>query len=140
MKTTTLVLFTCCLLIAGGCSSSSRISSLSLLTGNAWELAALSGKAIDAEKFPGKTPALTFLEGGRLSGFAGCNNFSGTYSVDQTSLLLSPGVMTKMACPGTGESELITALTKVTGYQIGKEKLTLMAGTTELMSFVPKKG
>lgn len=128
-----------CILLVAGCHSTSPLNPLSLLSGHTWELTALSGQDIDSVKFPGRKPTLTFVEEGRLSGFAGCNNFSGGYSLDEDSLNLIPGAMTKMACPGSGEDEFIRALVKVTNFKIEKEKLTLMDGTTELMSFVSKK-
>ena len=127
------------ILFVAGCHSSSPLNPLSLLTGHSWELAALSGEGIDTAKFPDRKPTLKFLEDGRLSGFAGCNNFSGGYSLDENSIKLMPGAMTKMACPGSGEDEFIRALARVTNFKVGKEKLTLMDGTTELMSFVSKK-
>ena len=45
------------------------------------------------------TYALEFA-GGRLSGRAGCNRFSGTYSQTGTTLTTGPIMATRMACPG----------------------------------------
>ena len=39
----------------------------------------------------------------------------------------------------SGESEFVSALEKVKNFTVQKEKLTLLDGATELMSFVPKK-
>lgn len=41
---------------------------------------------------------LTFGADGRVSGSGGCNNFSGTYSVDESKLTLSQLAMTRRAC------------------------------------------
>ena len=127
------------ILILGGCSSSASINPLSLLTGKSWALSSLMGSGIDPIKFSSGVPTLDFLEGGRLSGFAGCNNFSGGFSLEGTDIKLDPGAMTRKACPGGGEDEFISALNKVKNFKVGKEKLTLLDGATELMSFVPKK-
>ena len=90
------------------------------------------------KQFPGGIPSLDFLAEGKLSGFSGCNNFSGNFSLEGTGLKLEPGAMTKKMCPGTGEQDYISALGKVRDLKIEKEKLTLLDGDTELMSFVPK--
>jgi heat shock protein HslJ len=112
---------------------------LSLLMGKKWELSSLMGSSIAPGKFEGGFPTLSFLEGGKLSGFAGCNNFSGGFSLEGTGIQLDPGAMTRMACPATGEDEFVSALGKVKNFKVGKDKLTLMDGATELMSFIPKK-
>lgn len=90
-------------------------------------------------KFSGGLPTLDFLEGGNLAGFAGCNNFSGGFSLEGTGIKLDPGAITRKACPGGGEDEFISSLNKVKNFTVGKEKLTLLDGATELMSFVPYK-
>lgn len=90
-------------------------------------------------QFAGGIPSLAFLEDGKLSGFSGCNNFSGNFSLEGTGIELDPGAMTKKMCPGSGEQDYISALGKVGDLKIGKDKLTLLDGATELMSFVPKK-
>lgn len=122
-----------------GCSSTSSLNPLSLLTGNSWVLSSLMGSGLEMSKFSEGLPSLDFLEGGKLAGFAGCNNFSGGFSLEGTGIKLDPGAMTRKACPGGGEEEFISALSKVKNFKVGKEKLTLLDGATELMSFVPKK-
>lgn len=127
------------ILLLGGCTSSSKLNPLTLLTGNTWALSALMGKEADLNKFSAGVPTLNFLEVGRLAGFAGCNNFSGGFSLEGDGINLDPGAMTRMACQGTGEDEFISALGRVKNFVVEKEKLTLLDGNTELMSFVPKK-
>lgn len=126
-------------LVLGGCSSSASLKPFSLLTEKNWTLTTLMGSGIDLNKFSSGVPTLDFLEGGRLSGFAGCNNFSGEFSLEGTGIKLDPGAMTRKACPGGGEDEFISALNRVKNFTVTKEKLTLLDGATELMSFIPKK-
>lgn len=126
-------------LVLGGCSSSASLKPFSLLTEKNWTLTTLMGSGIDLNKFSSGVPKLDFLEGGRLSGFAGCNNFSGEFSLEGTGIKLDPGAMTRKACPGGGEDEFISALNRVKNFTVTKEKLTLLDGATELMSFIPKK-
>ncbi len=124
-------------LILSSCASTPKINPLSLLTGNSWELVNLVGA--DLGQFSNGKPTLNFLEGGRLAGYAGCNNFSGGFLLEGANLQLDPGAMTKKACEGVGEDQFIRAIQKVNSFQVAKDKLTLLEGASEVMSFVPKK-
>ncbi|SFT69650.1 Heat shock protein HslJ [Algoriphagus locisalis] len=126
-------------LIFVSCGSTKAINPLNLLTGNAWALSSLKGQGLDLNQFSGGLPSLNFLDDGNLAGFSGCNNFSGTFMLEGSGLLLDPGAITKKMCPGRGEEEFISAMNQVKDLKISKDKLTLLDGTTELMSFVPKK-
>ena len=112
---------------------------MSLLTGNTWELASLLGKNLDLSQFAGGLPNLNFGDAGKLTGFAGCNNFNGSFELEGTKLNLDPGAMSRKACPGSGEDDFISALSKVKDLKIGKDKLTLLDGADELMTLIPKK-
>lgn len=124
-------------LILSSCASTPKINPLSLLTGNSWELVNLVGA--DLGQFSNGKPTLNFLEGGRLAGYAGCNNFSGGFLLEGANLQLDPGAMTKKACEGVGEDQFIRAIQKVNSFQVAKDKLTLLEGASEVMSFVPKQ-
>ncbi|MDR7132308.1 heat shock protein HslJ [Algoriphagus sp. 4150] len=126
-------------LLLAGCESTKSLNPLSLLTGNSWALSSLMGKGLDMNQFVGGIPSLSFLDNGRLAGFAGCNNFSGNFSIEGSGINLDPGAMTKKMCPGSGEQEFISTLAKVGDLKVAKDKLILLDGATELMSFVPKK-
>lgn len=88
------------ILFFSGCSSTSSLNPLSLLMGNSWVLSSLMGGGLDMGKFSKGLPSLDFLEGGNLAGFAGCNNFSGGFSLEGTGIKLDPGAMTKKSMPG----------------------------------------
>lgn len=126
-------------LFFSGCGSTANLNPLNILTGSTWVLYSLEGNQIDKNKFGIELPSLEFLDGGRLAGFSGCNNFSGEFTLKETEISLDPGAITKKACPGTGEPEFISTLERVKNFNVEKEKLTLLDGATELMSFVPKK-
>ena len=121
------------------CSSSAPLNQLNLLTGRSWELASLLDAPIDPENFPAGIPYLQFIDAGRLSGFTGCNNFSGGFILEGANLELDPGAMTKKACPGTGEEKFIQTLSKVSHFKVSKDQLTLMDGDSALMSLLPRK-
>ncbi|SNS57505.1 Heat shock protein HslJ [Belliella buryatensis] len=120
------------------CSSISNLNPLSLLTGNNWVLSSLLGGGLDASKFTSGLPFLNFMDGGKLAGFTGCNNFSGSFQIDGTSLNLDPGAMTKKACEGGGEDQFISLLIQAKNFKVAKDKLTLLDGAKELMSFIPQ--
>ncbi len=130
--------FTIIFFLATSCGSLNSINPLSLLTGNTWALSTLMGKELDLSQFVGGVPSLNFLDGGKLSGFSGCNNFSGNFSLENTAVKLDPGAITKKACPGSGEQDFLSAIDKVGQLKVDKNKLTLFDGDTELMSFIPK--
>lgn len=139
MKNLQAVLFVLLILVFSGCVSSGGINQLSLLTKNSWILSKQMGSDVDLSKFVAGFPTLDFLEGGNLAGFSGCNNFSGSFTFKGTEIQLDPGAMTRKACPGDGDGEFISALNRAKNFTIEKEKLTLLDGVTELMSFVPNK-
>lgn len=139
MKTAKSVSVGLILLLFISCAGSKAINPLNLLQSNSWALSSLMGSGLDMNQFAGGVPSLSFLDDGNLAGFSGCNNFSGSFMLEGTGLLLDPGAITKKMCPGSGEQDFISTLNKVKELKIDKDKLTLLDGDSELMSFVPKK-
>lgn len=103
-----------------------------------WALQLLHGNSEISEMFPESVPTLNFNDTGTLSGFTGCNNFSGIYSLEDSDLKLDPGAMTRKACPNVKENEFLEALGKVNSFEVDQHKLTLKGTTGELMTFVPQ--
>lgn len=94
------------------------------LAGTAWVLQELGGATlVDVE------PSLTFGGDGTVSGSAGCNTFSGTYTLDGATLAFGPLATTKMACADPTmfvESAFLAAMAGVTGWsQDGAGRLVL---------------
>ncbi|HSO45047.1 MAG TPA: META domain-containing protein [Rhodoferax sp.] len=89
-------------LLAGCCrvpaSSNAAPSAAVTMEGNTWQLAALDGKSLGAAGMAGR-PVTARFEGGRVSGFSGCNQFTGAYTLDRDSLVIGPLAATMMACP-----------------------------------------
>jgi heat shock protein HslJ len=138
MKKLSSILVLTLVLSFSSCSSVGNLNPLSLLTGNNWMLNTLMGKALDPSKFLSGIPSLNFMDGGKLAGFTGCNNFNGKFDLDGTDIKLDPGAMTKKACEGGGENDFLSALGQVGNFKVKKDKLTLMDGAKELMSFIPQ--
>ncbi|WP_291784456.1 META domain-containing protein [Cecembia sp.] len=138
MKKFSILLSLAFVMSLASCSSVGNLNPLSLLTGNNWVLSSLMGQALDPAKFLNGLPSLNFLEGGGLTGFTGCNNFNGNFSLDGTNIKLDPGAMTKKACEGSGENDFLGALSQVSNLKVAKNKLTLLDGAKELLSFIPQ--
>jgi heat shock protein HslJ len=66
------------------------------LAGTSWRIESINGHAV-----PGNSDRYRMaFEANRLTGRAGCNRFSGPYSVDSDGFQAGPLMMTRMACPG----------------------------------------
>lgn len=70
------------------------------LAGTNWTFVSIGGVPVAADR-----PAALAFEGDRLSGSAGCNRFSGGYSLAGSTLTAGPLMATKMACPGAGMTQ-----------------------------------
>lgn len=70
------------------------------LAGTNWTFVSIAGVPVA----PDRPTALAF-EADRLSGSAGCNRFSGSYSVADGTLTAGPLMATRMACPGAGMTQ-----------------------------------
>ncbi|NIJ37808.1 heat shock protein HslJ [Sphingopyxis panaciterrae] len=70
------------------------------LAGTNWTFVSIGGVAVAADR-----PTSLRFEGGRLSGSAGCNRFSGSYKHADRTLTAGPLAATEMACPGPGMTQ-----------------------------------
>ena len=71
---------------------------------------------------------LIFSQDGKLTGNNSCNSFFGEYSIQGSSITLSPSGNTMKACVDAlmaQEQRVMTAMPKVTSGQIAKGKLVL---------------
>jgi heat shock protein HslJ len=101
----------------GAAGSPSPPASGAGLGGTAWNLAEMGGTA----DFARILPTIEFGEDGSVSGFAGCNTFSGTFTTEGTTLTMSPLATTKIGCqrPASAvEAEYLNALSGVTNWEI----------------------
>jgi heat shock protein HslJ len=100
------------------------------LIGTEWLLGDLPGQVLADVR-----PTISFSGDGTVEGNAGCNTFSGTYTVDGSNLTLGPLNSTRMACEGakgTLETAFLAAIQATTTYEItdaGELKLTSGATT-----------
>lgn len=76
----------------------------------------------------------------RVSGFSGCNRFSGTYTVEQNQIHFGPLMSTKMACVDAQrnrtEQTFLDALSRTDSYLHAEDSLTLYdAHALQLLRF-----
>ena len=107
---------------------SEGIPSADGLPGTSWTLVDLDGSAeFDASI----APNLTFAEDGTLGGFAGCNTYSGAFTVDAGSIDIGPLATTKMACqpPASDiEAAYLPALDAVGSWEITPTGQLVLSG------------
>lgn len=74
---------------------------------------------------------------GRASGYAGCNRFTGSYTLNGSALKLGPLAMTMMACAdGTVlETQYTQALQGATGLRVTAAGLELLKGSSPIARF-----
>jgi heat shock protein HslJ len=92
--------------------------------------------------YPETKPSLSFdLAQKSFSGYSGCNNINGPLVADNNTISFKGDIaMTRMACPGDGESVFMEHLKRINKYSVsadGKE-LTLIQGDLALMHFHKK--
>lgn len=88
-----------------------------------------------------KEPFLQLATEDSLKGFAGCNQFRGSYSAEQKRLFVSPVLTTKMYCPNMQyENTFLGALSGSSNYLVIEDQLYLfkdkvMQGTFKAMYY-----
>ncbi len=72
-----------------------------------------------------------------ISGFSGCNKFSGNFNSDGKKIKIGPLMSTQMACPSIEiEQQFNTRLTKADNYHIKGESLELFQGKKSVAKFI----
>ena len=131
----TIVTLSSCNTLKNTVDASSDLSKL----GGTWELNYISGPRIAFNGlYPGRKPEIAFdLTEKRVSGNSSCNSFSGKLNADDSSINFNdPMVMTKMACPGEGETVFFEMLKKVNKYAVSSDTtLNFMMGDIAIMRF-----
>jgi heat shock protein HslJ len=95
------------------------------LTGKVWALSQLNGQAL----VPGSGITAEFAAGGAVAGSAGCNRYSGKYTVSGSQITFSgPMASTRMACEQAvmdQETAYLKALGDAKTYAVSGDQLTL---------------
>jgi len=100
-----------------------------LLQGVEWQILTIDGQTLPAGS---PVPTIQFGTDGRLSGFAGCNRFMGSYTLGGEGLSSSQLASTRMACVGPGdalETRILGHLEQLQGFEApAAGTLTLRTG------------
>jgi heat shock protein HslJ len=110
------------------------------LVGSMWTLTSYNnGKDALVSVLNGTVISASFSEDGRLSGSAGCNNYTTTYELSDDQMSIGPAATTRKFCGETGvmeqETAYLQALEQIASYKIEGDVLTLYdaAGTRYLI-------
>lgn len=109
------------------------------LEATTWHLTGLTDT--DQDKLEGlENPVWIRFEAGRISGFSGCNNFMGSYGLDNDQVILEQFAGTLMACQepaGSIENSFRAALGGTLRYEITGGELKLTAASGKIITFEP---
>ncbi len=92
--------------------------------GTDWQLRSISGQDVPA----GITANAVFAEDFRIAGNAGCNQYSGDYSIDQAAIAIGPLAATRKLCDQAAmdvENAFLNGLEQVSTLDISGQTLTL---------------
>ena len=118
------------------CSANNPLSpsAQAAVRGTEWSLVALNGAAVAPT---GRKPTLLLADNDRASGFAGCNQFSGSYALASESLRFSAMAMTRMYCADTADLEqrYVSALEATRAYRVTGARLELLDNQSVIAAF-----
>ncbi len=116
------------------------------LQGTTWFLVSyFDGVGASVGLLPGTSITAVFGANGQLSGSAGCNTYSATYSTDGSSLTIGPAATSQLSCtdpPGIMEQEsgYLAALNMANAYNISSPILTISdANGRVVMQFTARR-
>lgn len=140
MKTNILIFVIFCLTIST-CESAKSVSDNTVTLEGTWQLNYITGPRIAFDGlYPKMKPTINFnLKENKVSGNNSCNQYFGSLLLDGNQINFKDAKMgmTKMACPGLGESTFMKTLEKIDSYSISEDGKTLnfSMGTIVMMRF-----
>lgn len=104
------------------------------LTGVRWKLTELQGQPVQATE-PDKTPYLEFTADNRVTGFAGCNQFTGAYETKGLRLNFQPMATTQKAClNGAIEQQFLATIQGIDNYTVNENGLAFYKARTAALA------
>lgn len=108
------------------------------LKGTNWTLVSIMNKPA----VPNSGVTLAFGDEGRASGSAGCNRYSGNYTVNGDKLTFGPMISTKMFCAQPGvmeqEAQFTTTLEKAASFKLNGDRLEMIAANGDVVIVLAK--
>ncbi len=103
------------------CGSSSQTTNINLMNGH-YTVSELNGQEITTQN-----PTITFdLNENRVYGYSGCNNFNGSFTVENNNITFGPIAATKKMCmDNSSEDELFKILQGTKTFSVENNTLTL---------------
>lgn len=143
----TVVVLAACLL-AAGCTGevpgegNNETVQVTDLNGTAWNLVSYVQNGSMVNTLEDTTVTLTFGANATVSGSAGCNSYSASYTMNGTAITIGPAAATLMYCPEEGVMEQENAYLRLLGtvktYDVTDEVLTFSDETgTAVLVFEP---
>lgn len=106
-----------------------------------WVLNYISSPGINSDSlFPNKKPEVNFSTADkRVTGNTSCNSFSGPFKLQDNKISFEETMaMTRMFCPGKGESVFLETLKKVNSFSTDGKTLNFIMGDVAIMRFARK--
>lgn len=92
-----------------------------------WLLESINGQTAEKENYMNEFPQIEInVSEKNFTGSGGCNRINGSVEVSGSNIKFDRIISTRMMCPGTGESDFLSALQNVNTWSIEKNKLYLM--------------
>jgi heat shock protein HslJ len=123
--------------LAGCCRIPAGQTESTPLERTSWRLVGLPGQAAATLATLERDVTAKF-EGGRVTGFAGCNSFTGSYTLKENRVTVGVLAGTMMACPEPAmslERAFHKALTGTFSYAVKGDRLSLTADSGALLAF-----
>jgi heat shock protein HslJ len=134
MKSHNKIFLAIVILLLASCSSSNKTADP--LINDIWILEFLKGVDYNTKVETNERPMIEIhLKENKVIGNTGCNNMTGTVSVEEDQITFSDIVTTKKFCVESIEQEFLISLGMVNNYKVEKMKLHLFQDDEELMIF-----
>lgn len=103
------------------------------LIGN-WTLKSIADG--DMKTLFGERPAtIKFAADNTVNGYGGCNQYRGTYTLDNNTISFGPLASTRMACPNEGENKYLPILSLPVQVKIDGETLSFVQNGSVVLEF-----
>jgi heat shock protein HslJ len=121
-------LLICAAALLGGCSTTETPSNNAKLENTYWKLMTLGGENLKSPKGAREIQFMLTAETHRVTGFSGCNNMMGAYTVDQNKIVFSNMGGTRMFCENTMDIEkrVHEMFSNATAWRISGKSLELI--------------
>jgi len=128
-------LYSFLLIILLACSARTATTQTPVLSDGAWTLQSIKGESLTGLKKP-ITLNITTADK-RAVGYAGCNQYFSSYTVEGENISFASAGRTRMYCKDTMEAEekFLAVLGSVTTYKLEDNKLLLLDGGTVVLEF-----